>query len=216
MCGLFGFVSKEGRRFSEEHIQEIAINTMSRGPHAWGMAWIDSRGRMKHFKQTGRVEDSLGLLAMAKDAVMLIGHCRYATHGDPENNLNNHPHPADGGWVVHNGMIGHYRELIRQHELPTTTECDSEVIGLLIERLDGTLLERCTEAVELCKGKNPFAMLGLWREGLFVGRSNGQPLHIGETKHSYYIASLPAALPGKIYKVKNDSVFCFREPVEAL
>ena len=66
-----------------KRLEAIARVTMRRGPHAFGFAWIDSRGRLKMFKKTGRIVDHLSLLAMAQDAQFLIGHCRYATHGDP-------------------------------------------------------------------------------------------------------------------------------------
>jgi glucosamine 6-phosphate synthetase-like amidotransferase/phosphosugar isomerase protein len=211
MCGVFGFVSKGESRPTPEHLRDIAKNTMLRGPHAWGMAWVDYDGRLHSYKQTGRIVDALGLLAMAKDAYMMIGHCRYATHGDPENNLNNHPHAADGGWIVHNGQIHHYRQLLERHNLYPVTDCDSEVIALLIERLDGTITDRVTAAVELCRGTSPFSMLGLWKDRMVVARCNEQPLHIGETDDAYYIASLPGALPGEISRVKNDQVFTFAD-----
>lgn len=209
MCGVFGFVAKSEQRFDPEYIREIAINTMSRGPHAWGMAWVDESGRLHQFKQTGRIVDSLGLIAMAADARMLIGHCRFATNGDPKNNLNNHPHSADGGWIVHNGMITHYKQIIDRHNLHPTTDCDSEVIGLLVERAEGTRLERCEQAVFVCDNGRPFSMLGLWHDEMVVARNNEQPLHIGETEDAYYIASLPGALPGQISKVRNGDVFSF-------
>src|SRR6185369_7923430 len=115
---------------------------------AFGFAWIDSQGRLKSFRQTGRISESLGLLAMARDARMLIGHCRFATQGLPANAINNHPHPVDGGWLVHNGTIQGYDDLVERHDLYPVSRCDSEVLGLLIERSKGTLIERCRIAVQ--------------------------------------------------------------------
>jgi glucosamine 6-phosphate synthetase-like amidotransferase/phosphosugar isomerase protein len=143
MCGVFGFVAKDDEKTIDlPTLKRIAVDTESRGPHAWGMAWIDSRGRLNCFKQTGRVSQALGLLAMARDARALIGHCRFATQGDPANNLNNHPFAADGGWIVHNGIIRGYEQLVADFDLHPVTECDSEALALLIEKLDGSLLER--------------------------------------------------------------------------
>jgi len=211
MCGVFGFATKEGERFDPEHLRKIAVNTMTRGPHAWGMAWVDESDRLHSFKQTGKITDSLGLLTMAADAKMLVGHCRFATHGDPANNLNNHPHPADGGWIVHNGQISHHKKIAERYNLFPTTACDSEVIGLMIERSDGTLFERCQQAVDVCKGNRPFAMLGLWRDTMVVARANEQPLHVSETDGGYYVASLPFALPGTISRVRNNEIFTFEQ-----
>ncbi len=147
MCGVFGFISEEGRPFNPRRMERIARATERRGPHAFGFAWIDSRGRLRSYKQTGRISDHLGLLRMAADARLLIGHCRYATHGDYHNNLNNHPFTCDGGHIVHNGTIPNHELLNDVHELWPVTECDSETLALLIEQGEGTLAERCAHAV---------------------------------------------------------------------
>lgn len=205
MCGVFGFVSYDGKGPALGQLQKIAEATMSRGPHAFGFAWLDSRGRMHCFKQTGRIVDSIGLLQLAADARLLIGHCRFATHGSPANNLNNHPHPADGGWIVHNGVIRNYDRIVQRNDLFPVTECDSEVLGLLIEEAEGSLAERCAAAVrEACDG--PLVMLGLWaRPGRMVAVRAGNPLHVGEVKggQRYYLGSLSTALPGKVREVEN-------------
>src|SRR5262245_55095300 len=181
---------------------------MSRGPHAWGMAWLDSKGRLKRFKQTGRVVDHLGLLAMAADAKFLIGHCRWATMGDPGNNLNNHPHPADGGWIVHNGQIRDYEGVVRTFDLHPNTCCDSEVLGLLIEQVSGRLIDRCVETV-LSVAKSPLVLLGLWKPGRLVAVRQGNPLHVGATAGGYYLASLAEGLPGEVMSVKDDTALEF-------
>jgi glucosamine 6-phosphate synthetase-like amidotransferase/phosphosugar isomerase protein len=130
-----------------EILGRIAEVTERRGPHAFGFAWIDRRGRMKCYKQTGRISDHLGLLRMAADAIMVIGHCRFATQGSPADNINNHPHPVDGGWLVHNGQIHDYQRLVDFFDLYPVSACDSEVLGLLVEQQKGTLFERCQAAV---------------------------------------------------------------------
>lgn len=198
MCGVFGFASKENQRVDMTILKRIAAITETRGPHAWGMAWVDSKGKMRSFKQSGRITDSMGLLSMAKDAVMLIGHCRWATHGDPSNNLNNHPHDGGDAWVVHNGIIWDHEKIAMRHRLWTTTECDSEVLGLMLQTFSGKPHQRFRKVVSEAKGISPFVMLALWPDRLMAARENGQPLHEGQTKDAYYLASLPTGLPGKI------------------
>jgi glutamine phosphoribosylpyrophosphate amidotransferase len=76
MCGVFGFVSRDGGAVNLKTLARVAEATERRGPHAFGFAWIDRRGRLKCCRQTGRITDHLGLLTLAADARMLVGHCR--------------------------------------------------------------------------------------------------------------------------------------------
>lgn len=209
MCGCFGFASFDGKGPSIKRLARIAKVTMRRGPHAFGFSWIDSKGRLRMFKRTGRIVDYLGLLGMAADARFLIGHCRYATHGSPANNLNNHPHPADGGWIVHNGVIGRYEDLIASNDLAPVTDCDSEVLGMLLERGRGTLRARCVEAVQEAASTS-LVMLGLWaRPHRMLAIRAGNPLSMGvyktKKKSRVYLGSLPDGLPGEVSEVDDNA-----------
>jgi glucosamine 6-phosphate synthetase-like amidotransferase/phosphosugar isomerase protein len=220
MCGVFGFVSCDGGRPDLGVLARVARVTERRGPHAFGFAWIDGRGRLKCYKQTGRIGDHLGLLAMAADARMLVGHCRFATQGDPADNINNHPHPADGGWIVHNGQLPRYDELLRDFGLYPVSACDSEVLGLLVERARGTVLERCRAAVRaacpegeagsLFGRRPPLVLLGLWpRPGRLVAVRRGNPLHCGGTAKGLYLASLADGLPGAVGTMDDETACLF-------
>lgn len=209
MCGIFGFVSKSNGTPNMGVIRQIAAVTMTRGPHAWGMAWVDRAGRMHAYKQTGRIVDAMPLLAMAKDATMLAGHCRWATHGDPADNLNNHPHDARDAWVIHNGVIAEYLELAKRHSLQRHTECDSEVLALMIAKFKGSPLARVKRAVDEAMSDRPLSMMALWPDRMVVARANNQPLSVGETGDSFYLASLPSGLPGKVSPMKNDEIVEF-------
>lgn len=221
MCGVFAFVSQDEKQVSLKTLGRIAEVTERRGPHAFGFAWIDRKGRLKAFKQTGRISDHLGLLAMAADARMLIGHCRFATQGNPDQNINNHPHPADGGWIVHNGRIPNYGRLVDRHDLYPSSDCDSEVLGLLIEQGKGNLLERCRQAVlkvgdredeedTLFPVMQPLVLLGLWpRPDRLVAVRRGNPLHYSRTERGYYLASLADGLPGPVTRVDDETALLF-------
>jgi glucosamine--fructose-6-phosphate aminotransferase (isomerizing) len=206
MCGVFGFASFDGKGPNIKRLADIAKVTQRRGPHAFGFSWVDGQGRLRMFKQSGRISDYLGVLAVAHDARLLIGHCRYATHGAPSNNLNNHPHPADGGWIVHNGVIGRHEEIARHRELLQVTECDSEVLGLLIEQGKSSLLRRrCVDAVQEVSG-SPLVMLGLWsRPGRLIAIRDGNPLSLGLCNGRAYLGSLADGLPGKVVEVEDQS-----------
>jgi glucosamine 6-phosphate synthetase-like amidotransferase/phosphosugar isomerase protein len=217
MCGVFGFVANRNNDKGPDIglLAEIATVTMTRGNHAFGFAWVDRNGSMRMFKQQGRIVDHLGLLKMARGARMMIGHCRFTTMGSHFHNENNHPHPVNGGWLVHNGIVGTYHRLLKRYNLTPTTQCDSEVFGLLAERFDGPNCERLREAVLATEdrflgpghrlfGPDPAVVLGLWARPLrltAIRREN--PLHWGIRDGSVYMASLPGGLPGKVASVPN-------------
>jgi glucosamine 6-phosphate synthetase-like amidotransferase/phosphosugar isomerase protein len=216
MCGVFGFVSRNKGRVDPKVLQRVAQVTKRRGPHAFGSAWIDRHGRLKCYKQTGRTSDHLGLLLMAADARMLIGHCRYATQGSPADNINNHPHPADGGWFVHNGQIRNYRQLVDTFDLSPVSACDSEVLGLLIEQGTGNIFDHCRDAVDLVAEdqeedtlfacQQPLVLLGLWpRPDRLVAIRRGNPLHCSDTAEGYYLASLADGLPGTVRALRDNT-----------
>ena len=196
MCGIFGFITIDGRGPDLRRLREIATVTQRRGAHAFGLAWLGTDNQIRTFKRPGAATDDLGDLNQCRGASIVLGHCRWATHGAPEENANNHPHPAGRGWLVHNGVVLNHRELVTQYGLAPQTECDSEVLGLLMAKIPGSLLRRGGLTVGASDG--PLAILGIWRNParLLVVR-RGKPLHFGQTKHGFYFASLPEGLPGR-------------------
>ena len=91
----------------------------------------------------------------------------------PEDNRNNHPHAAGRGWIVHNGQVLNYMVLVRQYGLVQRTECDSEVLGLLMARFRGSILQRARQAALAATGH--LAILGIWRNpSAAVGRARRQ------------------------------------------
>ncbi len=202
MCGIFGFISNDGRGPDLARLRRIATETETRGRHAFGLAWVDAEGAIHTFKRPGAATAALGDLDACRGAVAVVGHCRWATHGDPDDNRNNHPHPAGRGWLVHNGVVRNYHELLRRYGLRPKTDCDSEVLGLLMMRRAGPLGDRAAWAVAQTEG--PLALLGVWRSPvrLLVVR-RGNPLCFSETPGGLYFASLPAGLPGKVFSVAD-------------
>lgn len=202
MCGVFGFVTKNGNGPDVARLKRIAVETQRRGHHAFGLAWLGSDGAIHTFKRPGPATANLGDLGQCRGATVVIGHCRWATHGTPEDNRNNHPHPAGRGWFVHNGVVANHDALVRQFRLAPQTQCDSEVLGLLMLRFPGLLGYRAARAAAAADGR--LTILGVWRNParLLVVR-HGNPLSFGETKGGFYFASLPEALPGKVIPLRD-------------
>jgi glucosamine 6-phosphate synthetase-like amidotransferase/phosphosugar isomerase protein len=211
MCGVFGFISSDGQGPHVARLRRIALVTQTRGDHAFGLAWVNVDGRMHVFKRSGPARAWLDELDECRSAVALVGHCRWATHGSPLDNRNNHPHAAGRGWLVHNGVIRNHAELIAECGLKTQSECDSEVLGLLMAQRPGPLVQRSTWAANLCEGD--MAILGLWRRpARLVVVRRGKPLHFGRSRDGTYFASLPQGLPGSILPVADCSATVLTYP----
>ena len=202
MCGIFGFITSDGQGPDIARLRRLALITQTRGAHAFGLAWVDEDGRIRTFKRPGPAKTHLDELDRCRNAVVMVGHCRYATHGSPEDNRNNHPHAAGAGFLVHNGVVGNYRQVVRRHRLDVRSECDSEIFGLLMTRCGGSISQRLAWAASQAQGD--FAVLGMWRRParLLVGR-RGRPLHFGQAREGYYFASLPQGLPGRVQAVAD-------------
>lgn len=195
MCGIFGFISKNGHGPDVARLQRIAIETQTRGHHAFGLAWLDANRKLHTFKRPGPATAALDDLERVRNAVIVLGHCRWATHGSPTDNRNNHPHRAGRGWLVHNGVVHNHIRLVQEYELAPRTQCDSEILGLLLARMHGPLEVRAARTAEVAIG--PLAILGVWTNParLLVVR-RGKPLSIGETDDGSYFGSLAGELPG--------------------
>lgn len=208
MCGLFGYI---GSKFNPGMLQKIAEHTESRrGGHAWGIVWQTKSGITRTHKRPGFIPSKA--FAVASDAAIVIGHTRYATYGSPQDNINNHPHPSDGGWIMHNGTIRDVRYIMNEFpEIVTSSDCDSEVFAQLIEVMEGTSRrQRIQRAIRMVEG-SPFAFLGLWGSTVFAA-SCGNPLHIWVDQHGMYIASLANSLPSGAVPVKQKQLHSFRLP----
>jgi glucosamine--fructose-6-phosphate aminotransferase (isomerizing) len=205
MCGVFGFITKNGSGPDLARLRLLAAETQRRGQHAFGLAWVGADGAIHTYKRPGLATANLGHIDRCRGTLAVIGHCRWATHGCPENNRNNHPHPAGRGWFVHNGVVQNHAELVQTFRLAPRTECDSEVLGLLMARFPGALGLRAARVAEVAEGQ--LAILGLWpRPPRLLVVRNGNPLSSGETAGGYYFASLPEGLPGQVMPVWDQYV----------
>jgi glucosamine 6-phosphate synthetase-like amidotransferase/phosphosugar isomerase protein len=212
MCGIAGAINNGKGRLTKKSLRNMANGIEMRGRHAYGAAWVDSDNRVRMHKGEGPISKFIdGILDAMHDPRVVILHTRWTTHGPATRNENNHPHPCDGGWLVHNGQIPNYLDLIEEYGLLTSSSCDSEVLGLLIPEFSGTLLERVVETVNACSLDAPLCMGGIWANPTRLAVvKRGNPLFIGTgSTGNVYFSSCPIGLPGQPRPLEDSSAFVF-------
>jgi glucosamine 6-phosphate synthetase-like amidotransferase/phosphosugar isomerase protein len=217
MCGVYGFIARGKDGPNMERLRQMALAAETRGPHAFGWAFVNRDGRLLHYKSPGRVSEHLGLMDELEGCRAVIGHCRYATAGSPDNNLNNHPFACDGGFIVHNGTIPSADRILDRKGLRAVSQCDSELLALLVEIAPGrSWRERVTWTVERVSSVAPALVLaGLWKPGHLVLARAGNPLFVGAGRRGVYFCSLAGPLPDEARAMADDTVREYAWPLTA-
>jgi glucosamine--fructose-6-phosphate aminotransferase (isomerizing) len=167
-----------------------------RGYDSAGVAILNDS--LKISKRKGRVIDLEDYL-IKKDlhGSIGIGHTRWATHGEP-NDQNAHPHISGNGRIVlvHNGIIENYNTI--REELSRTghhfqSDTDSEVLVHFIESIqtqNNCSLEEATRiGLSNVVGAYAIVILSLDEPDKLIAARKSSPLVIGVGTDSYYVAS---------------------------
>lgn len=184
MCGIVGVTGKE-------NATEILLNGLKkleyRGYDSAGIYVNDQKGNGYLVKEKGRIEDLRAAVGPAVKGTTGIGHTRWATHGAPSQ-ANAHPQvSADGRfYLVHNGMIGNFRQLKQEYLADTkfVSETDTEVIVQLISHFVNEGMETkeaFTHVLSLIDKTSSYAFLLMDKtqtNTLFVAKKKS-PLLIG-------------------------------------
>lgn len=191
MCGIAGWTftgtpTKRDWVFLKAFLTNLAVETQARGPHATGFASWTTKGRMFVKKAALPAEEFVKLPVWKRRALSaksVIVHCRFATHGDPARNENNHPFTQGRYALIHNGVIGSYKTLARTHDVTLLTECDSEVILRIVAKYakgknlrDG--MEKWAQSVAYSSGDYAIAVLDKKTGRVRLMRNEGRPLAI--------------------------------------
>ncbi|MEI6142544.1 MAG: glutamine--fructose-6-phosphate transaminase (isomerizing) [Mariniphaga sp.] len=194
MCGIVGYI---GNKLAYPIIIQGLQRLEYRGYDSAGMALFNDT--LSVFKCKGRVADlEKHMIFNDTSGTVGIGHTRWATHGEP-NNQNAHPHTSmNGNFVlVHNGIIENYAELknnLKKNGFIFQSDTDTEVLVNLIEYFYEQGEEVTGEiAVRLALSKvvGAFGIVVICRnekDQLIVSRK-GSPLVIGIGHGEYFIAS---------------------------
>ncbi len=197
MCGIMGYVGpKEALPIIIDGLRCLEY----RGYDSAGVAIIEA-GKLNLLKSAGRLSE---LEAILKETPLTghigIGHTRWATHGEP-NNENAHPHLGSRGRItlIHNGVIENYKELRQElvaKGVAFLSQTDSEVVVNLLEETELPLMQALDVVLPRLRGAYALVMLDLWQPDRIVVARKDNPVVIGLGKGENYVASdIPALLP---------------------
>ncbi len=193
MCGIVAYI---GERQAYPLLIKGLRRLEYRGYDSAGVALLN--GTLNLYKQKGKVAD-LEKYVKDKDlkGTIGIGHTRWATHGEP-NNENAHPHYSSTKRhvIIHNGIIENYA--ILKKELITrgykfNSETDTEVLIHLIEDIqvkeDVDLVEAVRIALNQVIGAYAIVILSKDCPDQLIAAKKGSPLVIGVGDNEFFVAS---------------------------
>jgi glucosamine 6-phosphate synthetase-like amidotransferase/phosphosugar isomerase protein len=210
MCGILGFTGNvpEGK-WGQTHrlLQALFVAAEPRGQDATGFAALAAP--RKHGERQDLIVEKQPVPASRfvaenptwqrlrhRRCLSLIGHVRFATHGDPADNRNNHPFLGEKGLaLVHNGVIANHQEIADKYHLRLVSECDSEVLLRLIEAhrypMDG--IAACLRE---CRGSTAVALMDTSEGSLWLAHNTGRPLWVAKLRNDrrWWFASTGAIL----------------------
>ncbi|VEF34194.1 glucosamine--fructose-6-phosphate aminotransferase [Stenotrophomonas maltophilia] len=233
MCGILGAIA-------DRDVVPVLIEGLKRleyrGYDSSGIAVIDhaERPEVRRVRRTGRVSEmATAAEAEGFNAVLGIGHTRWATHGGVTE-ANAHPHISHGVALVHNGIIENHeeqREKLRALGYTFESQTDTEVIAHLIHHhLKGgdDLLVALQHTVKELTGAYALAVVSRAEPERFVCARMGCPLLVGLGEGENFVASDVSAVisatrkvifleEGDTAEIRRDGVRIFDEhdrPVE--
>ncbi len=224
MCGIIGYT---GRRPAGPIVIDGLKRLEYRGYDSAGIALFDKDHELYVAKAAGKLDNlDARIEGSLPPAVAGIGHTRWATHGEP-NDENAHPHLDSQGRVaiIHNGIVENFetlRERYLERGVAFHSDTDSEVIAHMIaERLDaGTDLAEALRLVTLeLDGAHAIVAVSPEENGRIVAArvGNAGGVVVGYGDGESFIASDLAALlphtrrvafldPGEIADVRSDAI----------
>jgi len=193
MCGIVAYV---GHRQAREVIIKGLKRLEYRGYDSAGIALLN--GGLNIYKKKGKVAELEAFIkGQNLDSHIGMGHTRWATHGEP-NDENAHPHYSSTGKlaIIHNGIIENYHSLKQDLLLKGHTflsETDTEVFIHFIEDIkekEGCALDEAVRlALTKVVGAYAIVVMSLEDPDLLIAARKGSPLVVGVGKGEFFIAS---------------------------
>ncbi len=195
MCGIVGYIgSKDAYPVILNGLKRLEY----RGYDSAGIC-LYNNGKIVSKKSKGQISKLEKKISKVKSfsGFMGIGHTRWATHGEPNDN-NSHPHSSNSNelHIVHNGIIENYSSLKKElvdEGFVFYTDTDTEVLVNLIEYIQIKEKIKLGEAVQLALnyvvGAYAIAVIDIKKPDEIVVARLGSPLCIGIGDDEYFIGS---------------------------
>ena len=195
MCGIVGYIgSKDAYPIILNGLKRLEY----RGYDSAGIC-LYNNGKIASKKSKGQISKLEKKISKLKsfNGFMGIGHTRWATHGEPNDN-NSHPHSSNSNelHIVHNGIIENYSSLKKElvdEGFVFYTDTDTEVLVNLIEHIQIKEKIKLGEAVQLALnyvvGAYAIAVIDIKKPDEIVVARLGSPLCIGIGDDEYFIGS---------------------------
>jgi glucosamine--fructose-6-phosphate aminotransferase (isomerizing) len=193
MCGIVGYLGHKNaipvvlnglRRLEYRGYDSAGIAVLNDGLHL-----VKCKGKVSDLE--AKIDGNMG------HAEIGIGHTRWATHGEP-NDENAHPHQSNSGDIVliHNGIIENYsslKEALIQRGYTFKSDTDTEVLVNLIEDVrkseKTTLAKAVRIALNRVVGAYAIAVIDVNNSDQIVVAKKGSPLVVGVGDGEHFIAS---------------------------
>ena len=194
MCGITGYT---GQQNAVPVLMEGLKRLEYRGYDSAGIA-LQSKASLSSVKRRGKLSQLESALPKRLKGTTGIGHTRWATHGEP-NDENAHPHSSTDGRfaIVHNGIIENatpLRARLEAHGNVFISQTDSEVLVHLIASIAAdSLLERVRLALAEVEGTYGLLVIDAQAPGELVAARNGSPVVLGIGNKEMLVASDVAA-----------------------
>ena len=72
MCGIFGFITREGEGPQIARLRRLALITQTRGEHAFGLAWLGADGAIQTFKRPDPAQMKPEVVVRRADAESIL------------------------------------------------------------------------------------------------------------------------------------------------
>jgi glucosamine 6-phosphate synthetase-like amidotransferase/phosphosugar isomerase protein len=197
MCGILGFSGyvREGQ-WSETYdlLNALLVASECRGKDATG--FVARTEPLKNCLAANIVLDKAPMpasqfidqnpswrsLKHTRSSSCLL-HVRWATHGSPADNRNNHPLVGHSSlYLVHNGVLTDHKGTAEKHGLKLQTDCDSELILRMVESAKHPAVG-LDNALRRVKGSMAAVVYDGQRDCLYLARDAGRPLWLMRLAH---------------------------------